>query len=506
MKMSKENNEMIRAAFYGRTSTKMQTETSIDAQRRACQNYAEKSNMVIVQEYVDRGCSGKTIEGRPQFVQMLKDSKTGMFNVVLVIKDDRFSRSTRDFLNVEHDLRVNGVKIISVSEPFTDNPIGRFARFTNAANNELYNDSVAFHTTKDFKEKAHNGIHTGGLPPLGYDVDIITKRLVINEEEAREVRLIFELYNKGLGFTKIIEELNSQGFTTKNGNEFGKNSLHDIIRNKKYTGCYVYNRRESKVFGRANSHKNKSADEIVEAKGEVPAIISEEVFNKAQELMDNRKVKSGAYSAKRVYLLSGKVVCGHCGCNMTGNAKYNGKGTLTVSYSCEHRRKDKTCPNMDIRKNKLDNLVVEKIAEYIFKSENIPELTKKLQELDLKRNTEYTNTIKRINKRIKDNKIKQENIMRAIESNNFDADVIAEKFYDRLKYLTNEKAEYEKSLEDVKAKAQKAEINEQSVAELQGKFKEYIQSHGIGNSKILIDKFVDRITENNNQIEIVLNI
>lgn len=336
---------------------------------------------------------------------------------------------------------------------------------------------------------------------MGYDVDTATKKLVINEAEAKAIRIIFELHNKGFSFTQITDTLNALGFTTKAGNKFGKNSLHDIIRNKKYCGCYVYNRRESKVYGKANSHKNKDADEIVEEKGVAPAIISEEVFNKAQELMNNRKIKSGAYSAKRVYLLSGKVVCGHCGCNMTGNAKYNGKGTLTVTYSCEKRREDKSCPNMNIRQDKLDNLVVDKISEYIFKSENIPALTEKLRKLDLKRNAEYTNTIKRIEKRIKSNDIKRANIVKAIEKGYNEDD-----FKDRLDYYREEKSALEKSLEDVKAKALKPEINEQSVAELQSTFKQYILSHGIGNSKILIDKFVDRVTENNNQIDIVLNI
>lgn len=499
--MSKEKVEMIRAAFYGRYSSKLQSETSIDAQRMEVEKYAKKNNITIVREYIDRACSGRSLEGRPQMIQLLKDSHTHSFDVVLVHKMDRLARNTSDSIGIQKELKQNGVIAISTTEYFEDTPSGRLARNINAAFNEFQAENIGDEARKGFKENAHNGIHTGGMPPLGYDVDIVTKRLVINEEEARAVRMIFELHNRGLGFTKIIEELNLQGFTTKKGNKFGKNSLHDIIRNKKYCGYYVYNRREKQINGKRNSHKNKYVDEIVKAKGTVPAIISEEVFNKAQELMNNRKIKSGAYSAKRVYLLSGKVVCGHCGCNMTGNAKYNGKGLLTVTYSCEHRRKDKSCPNLNIRRDKLDALVVDKIAEYIFKSENIPALTEKLLALCLKRNSEYLNTVKRIEKRIKDNDNKRKRIVKAI-GNGYDE----EDFKDELKSLREEDTALEKSLNDVKAKALNAEITEQSVSELQSKFKQYILSHGIGNSKILIDKFVDKVTENNNQIEIVLNI
>lgn len=426
--------EMIRAAFYGRYSSEMQDENSIKAQRRAVKKYAGKNNIVIVQEYIDRACSRKNIKGRKNLQQLLSDSKTNLFDVMLIHKNDRLARNLRDYLNIEYDLQANGVKIISVTEQFPDNPAGRYARNTNAANSEFFNDGIAFNVRKGFKEAAHKGLHTGGIPPLGYDVDIVTKKLTIIEDEARAVHMIFELHNKGVSLTQISDALNEAGFTTKLGNKFGKGSLHEIICNKKYCGYYVYNRRTGKLGGKVNFHKNKEKKNIVEAKGAVPAIISEEVFNKAQELMNNRKIKSGAYSAKRVYLLSGKVVCGHCGCNMTGNTKYNGKGTLTVTYSCEKRRKNKSCPNMNIRQDKLDALVVDKIAEYIFKSENISSLTEKLRELDLKRNAEYANTVKRIEKRIKDNDNKRKRIVKAIE-NGYDK----EDFKDELKLLRKER-------------------------------------------------------------------
>lgn len=493
--------EKIKAVFYGRYSSKLQNDASIEDQYDEIEKYAKKNNIDIIYSYSDRGVSGKKIQGRTGMEQLIKDSASGWFEIVLIYKYDRLARNLDDQIYIEKTLMSNGVTVVSVNENYDDTPSGHLARNVMGGVNQFQVESLATDVTRGFKGNARKGIHTGGLPPLGYDVDIVTKRLVINEEEARAVRLIFELHNKGLGFTKIIEELNSQGFTTKLGNKFGKNSLHDIIRNKKYCGYYVYNRREKQINGKRNSHKNKNVDEIVKAKGTVPAIISEEVFNKAQELMNNRKIKSGAYSAKRVYLLSGKVVCGHCGCNMTGNAKYNGKGLLTVTYSCEHRRKDKSCPNLNIRRDKLDALVVDKIAEYIFKSENIPALTEKLLALCLKRNSEYLNTVKRIEKRIKDNDNKRKRIVKAI-GNGYDE----EDFKDELKSLREEDTALEKSLNDVKAKALNAEITEQSVSELQSKFKQYILSHGIGNSKILIDKFVDKVTENNNQIEIVLNI
>lgn len=493
--------ERMKAVLYARYSSHLQNETTILAQRRAIKKYARKNNMDIIQEYIDRACSGNSIKGRPSMQQLLADSSSGLFEVVLVHKIDRLARKRYDGGKIIHDLEDEGIKVISVMEQFSDTPTGRFSRNITMDNSELFNENLASEVRKGFIENAYKGLHTGGIPPLGYDVEVVTRKLVVKEDEAQAVRMIFELHNKGVSLTQISEALNKAGFTTKLGNIFGKGSLHEIIRNKKYCGYYVYNRRTGAKDGKINSHKNKDKDEIVEAKGAVPAIISEEVFNKAQELMNARKIKAGAYSAKRVYLLSGKVICGHCGCNMTGNAKYNSKGTLTITYSCEHRRKDKTCPNLNIRQDKLDSLVVEKISEYIFKDENLPALVEKLRELDLKRNSEYTDTVRRLNKCLKNNTIERQRVIKAIKAGGDLEDLTEE-----LNSLKEEYTAWQKSLDDVKAKSLNVAITEQPVAELQSKFKRYVLSHGLGNSKILINKFVDRVTENNNEIEIVLNI
>ncbi len=163
-----------------------------------------------------------------------------------------------------------------------------------------------------------------------YDVDVVSKMLIINEKEAQAVRKIFAMYTKGASLTEIADELNRLGYMTKLDRAFGKTSLHDIIRNKKYCGYYVYNRRASAVGDKGNSHKDKPKEDIVEVKGAVPEIIFEDTYNKVQEIANGRKIKSGAYSTKRVYLLSGHVKCGHCCCNMTGDAHHSGKGIVTI--------------------------------------------------------------------------------------------------------------------------------------------------------------------------------
>nr|WP_044018811.1 recombinase family protein [Thermoanaerobacter italicus] len=93
---------------------------------------------------------------------------------------------------------------------------------------------------KGLKENAFQAKFNGGIPPLGYD--IVDGKYVINEKEAEAVRLIFELYAQGYGYRHIIDELNLRDCKTKKGNPFSKNSIHEILRNEKYTGKYIFNK------------------------------------------------------------------------------------------------------------------------------------------------------------------------------------------------------------------------------------------------------------------------
>lgn len=110
---------------------------------------------------------------------------------------------------------------------------------------EYYSRNLAREVMKGMKETALQGKHNGGKPPLGFDVDS-EGRYIINETAARAVKIIFEMYSQGKSYGNIINTLNSYGYKTKAGREFGKNSLHDILCNKKYIGIYIFNRSAAK--------------------------------------------------------------------------------------------------------------------------------------------------------------------------------------------------------------------------------------------------------------------
>ena len=172
-------------------------------------------------------------------------------------------------LSNKRQLKLNGVTVESVTENLDGSPESIILESMLEGMAEYYSRNLAREVMKGMKETAHQCKHTGGLPPLGYDVDPDTKLYLINEMEAAAVKLIFQRYTEGWGYKKINKELNLLGYKTKKGNEFGSNSLYEIIGNEKYTGKYIFNRTLGKqANGKRNSRKTKTEDEIIKIPGE----------------------------------------------------------------------------------------------------------------------------------------------------------------------------------------------------------------------------------------------
>ena len=180
------------------------------------------------------------------YQRRIQESGKGKFQLLVVHKLDRFARNRNDSIAYRMKLQRNKVALLSVLEPFDeDRPETILLQSVIEGMNEFYSRNLAREVRKGLKENALHCKHTGGSPPLGYDVDKTTRLLVINEREAAAVRLIFRLVLEGNGYSSIITRLQREGYKTKAGKSFGKNSLYEILHNPKYKGVYVYNRASS---------------------------------------------------------------------------------------------------------------------------------------------------------------------------------------------------------------------------------------------------------------------
>ena len=363
-----------RAALYARFSSDNQRSESIDAQIRAMKAYCAQRHIAIVETYIDEAKSATT-DRRPSFQQMIADSSSHTFNILLVHKLDRFARNRYDSAVYKRELRKNGVTVYSVLENLDNSPESVMMESVLEGMSEYYSQNLAREVMKGMRETALQCKHTGGKPPLGY----VSRKLVINPQEAEAVRLIFSMYGEGCGYSEVLAALHEAGYKTKNGKEFMKNSLYSILTNPKNSGIYVFNRSSAKtITGTRNTHLLKDNEEIISIEGGVPQIVDERTFTQVQRRIDSNKRIGLRNKAKTVYLLAGKVVCNVCGRSMTGNTRYSDRNKdKYVTYRCPS--KHFICNNKEISQEYLDRFVVAMLEIHIFNDAAIQRIAKRIE-------------------------------------------------------------------------------------------------------------------------------
>lgn len=427
--MIRTNNKV---ALYARFSSDNQRSESIDAQIRAMKAYCEQHHFVIVETYVDEAKSA-TSDRRPAFQQMISDSSTRNFNILLVHKLDRFARNRYDSAVYKRELKKNGVTVYSVLENLDDSPESIMMEAVLEGMAEYYSQNLARETMKGLRENALQCKHTGGIAPLGYDIDPITRKLIINEDEAKAVRLIFEMYGNGYGYSAILDRLHELDLKTKIGNDFQKNSLYSILSNPKYQGMYVYNRCSAKnSVGTRNTHLYKNDEDIIFIEDGCPQIVDKDVYKKVQDKLTEHKHTGGRENAKECYLLSGKVFCRECGKAMVGNSRHSGRSKLLhVTYRCPSRKY--CCCNKEINRDYLEDYVKDLIESQILNANALKKLQRKIEK---HAETAHIPTESQRQRELKEIETALKNVAEAIE-----AGLLSDILVARLKELEKRKKE-----------------------------------------------------------------
>ncbi|MBE6722760.1 MAG: recombinase family protein [Ruminococcaceae bacterium] len=355
---------MKNAVIYARYSSDAQKETSITDQLRDCRKYAQEQGYTIVHEYCDEAMTGKNDE-RDQFQHMLSDSTKELFEAVIVWKLDRFARNRNESALNKLKLKKNGVRVLSAMEHIPEGPEGIILESVLEGLAEYYIYDLVEKTTRGQRGLALQAKHVGGNPLLGYTVDK-DKNYVIDDYNAETVRMIFRMYASGNSYSQIIDTLNNQGRKTSVGKPFGKNSLHDILKNERYIGIYTYSKIPRKN-GKRNSHAENGEDKLIRIPGGMPAIINNEDWERVQKRMKANKRAPAAHKAKVDYLLSGKIFCGECGGAMVGESsgttgKYN-------YYVCNAKKRLRNCKKKDVRKEVIESAVLDYTMNYVLSDE-----------------------------------------------------------------------------------------------------------------------------------------
>lgn len=426
-----------KAALYAMYSSDNQRSESIDAQLRAMQNYCQQNHILIVETYIDEAKSATT-DHRPSFQKMIADSKYHQFNIILVHKLDRFARNRYDSAVYKRELKKNGVSVYSVLEDLDDSPESIMMESMLEGMSEYYSQNLAREVMKGMRETALQCKHTGGKPPLGYDLNTDGK-LIINQGEAEVVQQIFKMYLGNYSYSKMAEVLNKKGYRTKTGSLFRKNSFYSILRQEKYTGVYIWNRASAKQNGMRNNHKSKALKDQVMIQGGCPNIISRSYFEEVQKKMQERAHGKAESKARRYYMLGGKgfLQCGICGKSMTGTVRKS-HGKTYITYQCPSH-KAKQCETKEVRADRLNLIVAQQLAEFFFREDRLKDWEDLLRSdiRDDPENKSLKNRIKGIDK-------KMENILQNLEY------VVSKALTQRLDELTRKKEELESKLKNDK--------------------------------------------------------
>lgn len=324
---------------------------SLDAQKDKLKRYAEFQNMVIAGEYSDEGKSGKNIDGRPQFQQMLKDIEAMKDKVeyILVFKLSRFGRNAADVLNSLQRMQDYGVNLICVEDGIdSSKDSGKLMISVLSAVAEIERENILVQTMEGRRQKAREGRWNGGFAPYGYMLE--NGELKIADDEVEVIQIIYDKFvHTNMGATAIAAYLNDHGYKKKlrqnNTSElFSAHFVKMVLDNPVYCGKLAYGRRKTeKIPGTRNQFHIVKQNEYPVYDGIHEAIVSEEIWQLAQKKRSITGVKSEKiYNLDHENILSGILRCPICGAGMYGNVNRKKKkdGTFYKDYyyyACKHR-------------------------------------------------------------------------------------------------------------------------------------------------------------------------
>ena len=224
----------MKAVIYARYSSDNQTEASIEGQLRECMEFAERTGIDVIGNYIDRAFSAKS-DHRPEFQRMIKDSYKHAFDCIIVWKLDRFSRNRYDSAHYKTLLRKNGVKVISAMESISEGSEGILLESVLEGMAEYYSAELAEKVVRGMKENALKGISNGGQVTFGYKVNE-ERRYERDKVNAPIVEEIFTMYADGKTIKQIVDYLDAKQVRTSRGGRINFNAVQRMLSNRRYIG------------------------------------------------------------------------------------------------------------------------------------------------------------------------------------------------------------------------------------------------------------------------------
>lgn len=414
----------LKVVWYARVSTNKEDQIhSLHAQAKYFSDYLrDKPNWILVDKYIDEGISGTSTRKREDFNRMIEDGLNKKFHLILTREVSRFARNTIDSLYHTRELLKHGVGVYFTCDGFhTFEKDSEFRLTIMSSIAQEESRKISERVKVGHRTSIKKGVVLGNNKIWGYKK--VKGKLEIVEEEAKIVREIFELYAQGFGFRAVANKLNEKGYRNNNGRPFGYSTINGIITNPKYKGYYCGGKSTKINFLDPSQIQYFPEEEWEIWKDEngetVPAIVSEELWNKCNEILKNRSslisegVREGVQNR---YELSSKIICGICGSSYWRNVYKYKSGNKVIWQCSEYRKHGKKnengngCNNPHIYNHEIE-FILRTILEEFFKDKKV--MWNKIQSLYESRlkQINYDKEIKKLIENIETIKVKKDKLL-----------------------------------------------------------------------------------------------
>ena len=362
----------LRVTYYARVSSESDEQlNSLDNQIAYYEDLIKRNRAwTYIPGYVDEGLSGISTKKRKHFNEMIADAKEGAFDLIITKEISRFARNTLDSLQYTRELLGWGVGVFFQNDNINtldEDAELRLTIMSSIAQDELR--KLSSRVKFGHQQAIKSSVVLGNSRIFGYQKD--DKHLVIDESQAPMVRDLFRLYATGEYSMKQLETLfYEQGYRNYNGNKIAHTTMSGIISNPKYKGYYVGNKvRIVDMF--TKKQKFLPPEEWVMFKDEtgeiVPAIVSEELWDKANEVLARRSedVKNRQGICNHANLLTGKLYCAHCGTAYYRRESKGRDGKVNSKWVCSGKINNgaDACPSFPIYEDEIKPILFEVFSE-----------------------------------------------------------------------------------------------------------------------------------------------
>lgn len=485
---------MKRVRTYIRYSDHKQDDGfSVEYQMSEIEEFLYRNGLELHKHHIDQATTATKVAGREAFFELVHDVKEGLVDIIVVYKLNRIFRNAYESQKYRKLFQKYGVKLMSVTQQIDeDTSAGRLMTNVLSDIDQYQSETISDHVKSSMREMARQGYFTGGTVPFGYTLDIIEngkktrKKYIPDENESAVVKKIFELYADNYSLRYLQQYLTDNGYKTRQGKQFGLTTIARMLGNDFYIGTLRYS--------------TQGYEDII-VENAVSPIIDADLWRKVQERKNANK-QIAPRKRKRLYALTGKIYCGMCGNHFYGmqsGSTQNGKYYAYQYYVCSKRKDYQNCNCDRIRKDYIENTVLQEIKRRILNDDAIKRLATDIVALCANSPSELSAEKKNLLKRKKSLETQIDTLLEMRLAGEMSADILKKKSV----VLEAELAETINNLFSIDERI-KNSVTAESVEKYLRSMLQHAESTDDEILKNLYDNFVEKIVIDNERVDVSL--